>query len=75
MSNEFLFIQDAVNFKFVLENIDKCLRNPCENGGTCFDDSKDYICFCANGYTGNHCEGKFFVKAVKCYRNFKINSI
>ncbi|OCT92534.1 hypothetical protein XELAEV_18015590mg [Xenopus laevis] len=35
---------------------DQCLSNPCINGGTCFDQHQSYICTCAMGYEGRHCE-------------------
>uniref|UniRef100_A0A1I8PUZ9 Cubilin n=1 Tax=Stomoxys calcitrans TaxID=35570 RepID=A0A1I8PUZ9_STOCA len=35
---------------------DECAggRNPCENGGTCFDGYKDYHCECPEGWKGCH---------------------
>ncbi|XP_066275229.1 SCO-spondin-like [Branchiostoma lanceolatum] len=38
------------------ENVDECVFDPCENGGTCEDEVIGYACTCAAGYEGFHCE-------------------
>jgi collagen type VI alpha len=35
---------------------DECRSNPCQNGGTCTDGMKQYICTCDNIFTGKNCE-------------------
>lgn len=42
----------------VCVNINECLENPCQNGGTCIDRDRvrRYDCICAFGYTGHDCE-------------------
>ena len=35
-----------------------CTPNPCMNDGSCEDLINDYICQCASGYTGEHCDFK-----------------
>ena len=37
-------------------NIDDCLSEPCQNGGTCQDGLGTHTCECAAGYTGDNCE-------------------
>ncbi|XP_073817054.1 cell polarity complex component crumbs isoform X3 [Musca autumnalis] len=40
-----------------MDNGSPCDRNPCSNGGTCFEDSRgDYQCICPPNHTGKHCE-------------------
>ncbi len=34
------------------EDINECLSNPCNNGGTCENLIGRYICHCADGYSG-----------------------
>ncbi|KAK3739936.1 hypothetical protein QZH41_015977, partial [Actinostola sp. cb2023] len=37
-------------------NINECVSNPCENGGSCEDQVNGYKCACVTGYEGNNCE-------------------
>ncbi|XP_072936300.1 protein eyes shut [Epargyreus clarus] len=32
-----------------------CLSGPCLNGGSCSDRGDNYVCSCANGWMGEHC--------------------
>lgn len=50
---KFHFIILGVNCE---ENLDECLSNPCQNGGTCDDRENGYVCYCVAGYAGVHCE-------------------
>ena len=42
----------------VIQN--KCLQNPCQNGGTCTESSAGggFECRCSIGYKGMNCEGQ-----------------
>ncbi|MCB4762255.1 MAG: calcium-binding EGF-like domain-containing protein [Sulfurovum sp.] len=43
-------------------DIDECVSAPCQNGGTCTDQVNGYLCQCAPGYSGLHCQtGKMTV--------------
>ena len=37
-------------------DIDDCIENPCNNGGTCKDGIASYDCVCPEGFTGTDCE-------------------
>lgn len=39
-----------------------CVNNPCQNGGTCNDDSyspKGYFCSCLTQYYGDNCQDRY----------------
>ena len=40
----------------IFSDIDECLSNPCQNGGTCSNMVNQYSCNCAGGYQGTNCE-------------------
>lgn len=35
---------------------DECVSMPCQNGGTCINDNKNYKCQCAPMWTGDNCQ-------------------
>ena len=41
---------------FFSPDVNECSSEPCENGATCEDVVDGYICHCADGYEGVHCE-------------------
>ncbi|KAJ7383769.1 Protocadherin Fat 4 [Desmophyllum pertusum] len=43
--------------------LDQCASGPCKNGGKCADYWFDYVCECADGFSGRNCEKE--VKPVK----------
>ena len=54
-----LFLNRYFHCSFFLENFIECGSSPCKNGGACVDLDYGHICFCAEGYTGDHCEGNY----------------
>ncbi|KAB5550601.1 hypothetical protein PHYPO_G00055620 [Pangasianodon hypophthalmus] len=36
-------------------DIDECLENPCENGGSCFNNPGGFLCHCSEGFSGLRC--------------------
>ena len=39
-----------------LADIDECISDPCQNGGTCKDEGNRFTCHCKDGYNGRTCE-------------------
>jgi len=39
-----------------ISDIDDCVPNPCQNGGSCVDGNSNYTCNCATGFVGTNCE-------------------
>ncbi|XP_048352249.1 neurocan core protein isoform X2 [Sphaerodactylus townsendi] len=37
-------------------DIDDCLSAPCQNGGTCIDETNSFVCLCLPSYGGNLCD-------------------
>ena len=40
----------------LFQDINECENNLCEHGAKCVDQVNAYVCQCAAGYTGTHCE-------------------
>ncbi|KXJ18042.1 oncoprotein-induced transcript 3 protein isoform X2 [Exaiptasia diaphana] len=38
------------------DDVDDCLKKPCQNGAQCIDGVNSYTCKCATGYIGPNCE-------------------
>ena len=53
----------------LLEDVDECSSNPCQNGGTCTDEIANFTCTCPLGYTGRHCEQKIWCIPNPCQNN------
>ena len=43
------------NFAF-FSDINECVPDPCQNGGTCEDLVGSYRCSCKTGYSGDNCQ-------------------
>ncbi|XP_050984738.1 protocadherin Fat 4 [Labeo rohita] len=44
------FTGDACELDF-----DECAKEPCENGGNCYNNPGTYFCLCKDGFSGPHC--------------------
>ena len=53
----------------LLEDVDECSSNPCQNGGTCTDEIANFTCTCPLEYTGRHCEQKLWCIPNPCQNN------
>ncbi|XP_052692802.1 neurogenic locus notch homolog protein 1-like [Crassostrea angulata] len=42
-------------YNIVCTDIDECLSNPCQNGGTCSNNNGSFTCMCAHGWRGTLC--------------------
>uniref|UniRef100_A0A8W8MLE5 Uncharacterized protein n=1 Tax=Magallana gigas TaxID=29159 RepID=A0A8W8MLE5_MAGGI len=42
-------------YNIVCEDINECLDDPCQNGGTCSNNDGSFKCTCADGFTGALC--------------------
>ncbi|KAG7321649.1 hypothetical protein KOW79_014507 [Hemibagrus wyckioides] len=36
-------------------DVDECLENRCENGGSCYNNPGGFLCHCLEGFSGLHC--------------------
>ena len=41
---------------FIFIDIDNCVSNPCQNGGTCKVEVDGHSCSCGSGFKGESCE-------------------
>lgn len=41
---------------FFSSDVDECASHPCQNGGSCKDQTNSYTCICGPGYKGQLCE-------------------
>ena len=47
-------------FSYYITDAHPCNSNPCQNGGTCTEQSLSFICTCRQGFAGRLCEtGRF----------------
>uniref|UniRef100_A0AC34GUW1 Delta-like protein n=1 Tax=Panagrolaimus sp. ES5 TaxID=591445 RepID=A0AC34GUW1_9BILA len=55
--------------------VDKCLENPCMNGGSCFSEAllDHYKCACLDGFTGKRCETAVMTKIVTEHTEIRIS--
>jgi hypothetical protein len=37
-------------------DVNECLRNPCQNGGSCRNTNGGYTCTCTSAFQGKNCE-------------------
>uniref|UniRef100_H9GQ52 Zonadhesin n=1 Tax=Anolis carolinensis TaxID=28377 RepID=H9GQ52_ANOCA len=44
------------NFTRGCFQVTPCLSSPCQNEGTCLDESEGFLCLCPEGYAGPRCE-------------------
>ena len=47
-------------------NVNECLSNPCENGGTCVDVEGEFSCVCLEHWNGTLCETCTLLGCANC---------
>ena len=52
------------------EDIDECLSDPCQNGGTCYNEIAKFVCECTEEFIGETCSE---LKAKNCSANMCVN--
>ena len=53
----------------LLEDVDECSSNPCQNGGTCTDEIANFTCTCPLEYAGRYCEQRIWCNPNPCWNN------
>ncbi|TSK53689.1 Neurocan core protein [Bagarius yarrelli] len=48
----------------LVDDIDECQSNPCQNGGTCIDEINSFVCLCLPSYGGATCEKALWLIAL-----------
>jgi len=51
--------------KYSPADIDECISDPCQNGGTCKDEENRFTCQCTPGYDGVICDNGQFLMSSK----------
>jgi Notch-like protein len=41
---------------FFIPDVNECLKNPCQNGGSCQNNVGGHSCECKPGFQGKNCE-------------------
>ena len=55
MSYSYMFNKYILFAVVVFSVTDECLSNPCRNEGQCFNGLNQYVCKCAEKFTGKSC--------------------
>ena len=50
----------------MIVDVNECLGNPCQNGGTCLNTVGSFTCNCMAGYQGQTCANGIVDYIVKC---------
>ena len=60
----------------MFSDVDDCVPNPCENGGTCTDGINIFTCACMTGYSGKNCQTSKYLDLHRYhYHNLKIKHV
>ena len=53
--------------------VDECCSNPCQNGGHCIDQLQSYVCECAAGFIGDHCQTGKMLFSTHLHYSWELN--
>ena len=63
------FIYDVdIKVDYLFIDINECISNPCQNGGTCIDEIDGYTCFCALNFVGDLCDMRKIYHLFNCVK-------
>ena len=53
----------------IFSDINECIPDPCQNGGSCTDVVNDYNCTCVLGFNGTNCENSTSITYLVYFKN------
>ena len=72
-SHDFSSLDFGNSYLFSSEEL-QCENEPCENGGTCTEMDKGFVCTCARGFRGKTCQSMTSSRLIliNCFRQLRL---